>query len=246
MSSAPSRFINGMTQAGKFQPFGELGIPDPFYYAVYEDDFLPYAASNYTVTATGGSVAASAAGGAGGRILMTTGAVITNFASLQQAAASFSAVNGTKLAYLCRIQMTDVTNSVLTAGLIQTTATPGTITNGIVITKAAASTNIVVSVISASTTIATTTISGLLTNGQDIDLGFLMDRSGNIQVHAGNSLVGNKSRQNVATLGPRGKILATAITAYPVGLLNPTIAVTAGTGALQTMYVDFMAAGQER
>jgi len=242
----PVRFTSGFTQDASFQPLGQLGIPDPFFYADYADDFIHYNTGDYTVTAAGGTVAGSAAGGNGGRILFTTGATATNFAAIQLTAASFQYVATKKLAYLCRIQLADVTLPVVMAGLIQTTVTPYTVTDGIYFTKAAGSTDIVVNVVTGSTVIGTTTLTGLLTNATDIDLGFTVDRLGNILIYAGNSLIGQK-RQDVTTLGPAAKILASSLTgAMTAVLLNPTLAIQTSTAAAKTMYADFHLAAMER
>lgn len=242
----PVRLTSGFTQDAPYQPLGHIGVPDPFFYAYYEDDFLPYNAALYTVTAASGSVAASVAGGNGGRILFTTGATATNFASIQLPAAGFQYVATKKLAFLCRIQAADVTLPVINAGLIQATATPYTVTDGIYFTKAAGSTNIVVNVVTGSAVIGTTTLTGLLTLGVDIDLGFVVDRLGNVLIYAGNSLVGQK-RQDLATLGPAGKIRASSLTgAMTAVLLNPTLAIQTSTAAAKTLYADFLYAAQER
>ena len=248
--SAPTRFTSGVTQAASYQPLGHIGAPDPFFYAMYEDDFIHYNSGDYTVTATGGSVAATAASGSGGRILLTTGATATNFAELQLSAASFQYVAGKKLAYLCRLQVASATPSAFIAGLINTTTAPFTlsnITDGIYFNKAAASTDITVLVRTGSATIGSVTISGALADATDIDLGFYVDRLGNIKIYYGSSLEGVK-RQNFATLGPEAGILNSALTGTLTSvLLNPTLAVSNGaTAAAMTGVVDFQYAAQER
>jgi len=243
--SAPTRFTHGITQDASFQPLGQLGVPDPFYYAVYEDDFVHYNNGDYTVTATGGSVAG--ADGDMGRLLFTTGATATNQAEIQLKQAPFVLTYGKKVAYLVRFQVADITNTEIIAGLIQTTTTPGTVTDGIYFSKAAASTDIVVNVVSGSSVIGTTTLTGYLTAATDIDLGFFTDRLGNINIFAGYHLIGNKPNQNVAVLGPVKKILYSSLTAaFPTANLNPTLAVIAGTAAAQTLNADFMFAAKER
>lgn len=246
--AAPSRFLSGITPAAFYQPLGNIGIPDPFFYCYFDDDFQPYNAANYTVTASGGSIAATAASGSGGRILLTTGAVAGNFAELQLPAAGFQIVAGKKLAYLCRLQVANVTTSAFIAGLCNTTATPFTaVSDGIFFNKAAASTNIVVTVNSGSTTIGSTTIAGALTNNTDVDLGFYLDRLGNLKVFVGSSLEGAK-RPNTANLGPSYGILASSLMAAQTAvLLNPTLAISNGaTAAAMTGVSDFFFAAQER
>lgn len=244
--SAPTRFTSGLTQAASFQPLGNIGITDPFFYASFDDDFLPFNATLYTVTAAGGSVAASVAGGSGGRILFTTGAVASDFAAIQLPTAPFVYLAGKKLAYLCKINLGDITNSALIAGLIQTTATPYTVTDGIYFTKAAGSTNLIVNIVTGSVVIGTVTIFGALTVNVDIDLGFYLDRGGNLRIFYGHNLEGVK-RQDTAVAGPNASILFSALTgAITTAALNPTLAVEASTAVAQLMYADFLFAAQER
>jgi hypothetical protein len=244
----PVRLTAGFTQDATWQPLGQVGVPDPFFYAYYEDDFLPYNAALYTATVSGGSIAATAAKGSGGRILFTTAATAASYPTIQLPVASFQYTATKKLAFLCRLQITNTTTNTFIAGLIDTTTTPfTTITDGIYFLKAAGTTNIVVNVVSGSATIGTTTLSGLLTANTDIDLGFLVDRLGNILIYAGSNLIGQQ-RQDVATLGPAGKILASSLTAAMTAvLLNPTLSIGNGaTAAVTTGVADFLYAAQER
>lgn len=246
--ASPTRFTSGVTQAARYQPLGELGVPDPFFYCDFADDFAPYNAALYTVTAAGGTIAATAASGSGGRILFTTGATAGNFCEIQQPAANFQNVNQKKLSFLTRIQVANVTTSAFIVGLIGTSATPFTsIADGIYVSKVAASTNLVLTAVTGSTVVGTATYSGALTNATDIDIAILVDRNNNIKVWAANNLEGVK-RQNTANLGPNFGIAATALTgALTSVLLNPTIAISNGaTAAAMTGVADFLFAGQER
>lgn len=246
--SAPTRFLSGFTQAASFQPLGNLGIPDPFFYAEYADDFLYYNTGDYTVTASGGSVAATAANGTGGRILLTTGAIAGNFAEIQLSTAGFQYVSTKKLAYLTRLQVASATTSSLIAGLIETNITPFTsVADGIYFYKAAASTTLQLIVRKGSATIGSIANVATLADATDIDLGFYLDRSGNIKVFVGSSLEGVK-RQDYATLGPNYGILASALTStFTAAQLNPTLAISNGTtAAAMTGVSDFQFAAQER
>ena len=247
MSSSPVRFTSGVTQDASWQPLGNLGTPDPFFYAQFADDFLPYQAGKYTVTATGGSVAQTVANGTGGRILFTTGATATNFAEIQMDGGGFNYTAGKKFAFLTRIQVADITNTAILAGLIDVTATPfTTITDGIYFSKAAAGTNIQLLAVTGSTTVGSVTITGALTANTDIDLGFYIDRSGNIKAFYGHNLIGNQN-QNTATLGPDTAIRASSLTgSLATAMLYSTLAVRAGTAAAQTMVADFLYSSQER
>lgn len=248
--SAPSRFTSGLTQAASFQPLGHVGIPDPFFYAYYEDDFIPYNAALYTVTAAGGTVAGTGSNGAGGRILFTTGAIAGNSAAIQVVGTSMQYVATKKLAFLTRYQTASGVTSTLIAGLINTTAAPFTlanITDGIYFNSAAGSADLTVIVRSASATIGSVTITGALPSGSDIDLGFLVDRKGNINIYIGNNLEGAQ-RQDFAVAGIVASIPNSTLTApLSTVLTTPTLAMSNGaTAAAMTGVADFMFAGMER
>lgn len=247
--SSPSRFPSGITQSMPWQPLGHAGVPNPFFYAQYEDDFLHYNSGDYTVTSpNSGTVAATAAKGSGGRLLFTTGATGGNYCSIQLSAAGFQIVSGKKLFYLVRLQIDQITNDTFIAGLCNTTTTPlSGVADGIYFSKAAASTDIILTNRAGSATIGSVTISGALTVNTDIDLGFYVDRSGNIRAYVGSNLVGAK-RPNMATLGPNYGIAASSLTAAQTAvLLNPTICIGNGaTASAITGVADFQFAGQER
>lgn len=247
----PTRFPGGLTNADEYQPLGQLGAPDPFFLAQFADDFLPYRAGDYTVTAAGGSVAATANGGTGGRILLTTGAVSGNFAAIQQPTANFANVPGKKLAFLTRLNLDDVLNSRVLVGLIDTRVTPLTPQDGIYFNKSAGGTALTLNAISAGVVVATANVPDLPNNGflndADIDLGFLVTDKGEVEGFVGYHLEGSKLNQNKVQLGPvvalRQSAFTAALTLLP---LNPTVVLAAGTAAAQTGNCDFLYAAQER
>ena len=244
--ASPMRTPAGFTQAAPYQPLNGIGIPDPFFYASAHDDFLPYTAGNYTVTAASGSVAQNTANGTGGRILLTTGATIGNFAEIQ-GVAGFNYTVGKRLAFLTRVQLADIVNSAMIVGLVEATATPFTaITDGIYFTKASAGSTLELIAVAGSTVLGTASITGAFTAAQDIDLGFYVDSQGNIRGFYGNNLEGFKN-QNQAILGPNISILNTSLSgALSTANLAATVAVSASTAVAQTMVSDFLFAAQER
>ena len=245
--AAPTRFTSGVTQAASWQPLGNIGIPDPFFYATFHDDFLPYQGAKYTVTASGGSVAQTLTNGSGGRILFTSGATSGNFAEIQMEAFGFVYTAGKKLAYLTRVNLTDITNSAFIGGMISSNTTPfSAVADGVYFYKAAAGTTLQLIAVTGSTVIGTASVTGALTAGSDIDLGFYIDSRGNIRGFYGNSLEGWKN-QNSAILGPNIALLSTSLTgAITTASLTPTLAIAAGTGAAQTMNSDFLFGAMER
>lgn len=245
--AAPTRFTSGITQAAKWQPLGDAGFPDPFFYSSFEDDYNPYVAGYYTVTATGGSVAQNTASNIGGRILLTTGATAGNFAELQ-VAPFIQYTAGKRLFFLTRLQVASATTSQFVAGLISSNVTPLTsVADGIYVSKAAGSTNLVLNAVTGGASRGTATLSGILNNNTDIDLGIEVDRQGNVKLWAGSSLEGVK-RPESANLGPNASILYTSLSgALTSALLGPTIALGNGTtAAAMTGISDFLLGAMER
>ncbi len=251
--STPTRYTSGFTQSAVFQPLGNIGIPNPFFYASYDDDFLPYNVANYTPTLDGGTVAATAVNGSGGRIVLTTAAVATDFVGLQLPAAGFQYVAGKKLAYVCRLQLTTPASTGFIVGLLNNTATPSAPTDGIYFQYVAGGTTIALTAMTGSVVIGTSAIAIPPVAATDIDLGFYVNPEGNIFAYVGTNLVGNATRQDVATLGAAGKLysstslagtpqLTGAITSV---LLNPTLSVST-TGPANALIADFQFAAQER
>lgn len=247
----PVRFTFGLTQAAKYQPLGSIGIPDPFFYASYDDDFLPYNSALYTATASGGTIAATVANGNGGRVLFTTGALASDFCELQLTTAGFAIQTAPqkRLAFLTRINLASLTDATLIAGLCEVTATPFTaITDGIYFTSTPGSANLTVKIVTSSTVIGTATLTNVLVAGQDIDIGFYLNRDGNLYIFAGNSLEGVKDQNRVSTnLGPNASILYSTLTgAFTTALLTPTLAVSTNAAAAVTLVSDFIFAAMER
>lgn len=246
--STPMRIKSGFTQDAPYQPLAGIGTPNPFFYIQYDDDFLHYNAGDYTVTAASGSVAATSTKGSGGRLLFTTGATAGNFAEIQLTTTGFAYTPGKRMAYFTRIQAAAASTSSIIAGLIGTNTTPFTsVANGIYFYKAAASTAIQLLVVSSSSTIGSIASVATLAADTDVDLGFFIDRSGNIKVFSGTNLVG-ASNQNTATLGPSYGLLSSNLSAaIPTNALTPTLALSNGaTASATTMASDFQYAAQER
>lgn len=245
--AAPTRFTSGITQAAKWQPLGDAGFPDPFFYSSFEDDYNPYVAGYYTVTATGGSVAQSVANNLGGRILLTTGAVAGNFAELQ-VAPFIQYTAGKRLFFLTRLQVASATTSQFVAGLISSNVTPLTsVADGIYVSKSAGSTNLVLNAVTGGVSRGMSTLSGVLSNNTDIDVGIEVDRQGNVKMWAGESLEGVK-RPESSNLGPNASLLSTSLTgALTSALLGPTLALGNGvTAAAMTGISDFLLGAMER
>jgi hypothetical protein len=258
-SGNPTRLPNGVTQQQSYQPMGQIGVPDPFFYAYYEDDFVPYNSAIYTATLDGGTAAQTVANGGGGRVKLTTAGAASDFVGLQLLAAPFLYTAGLKMFYGARLQVSTIANTSFIAGLCQTTATPATITDGIYFKFTAGGTYIQLIAVTGSTVIGTLNLptTTVPVNATDFDVGFYVDRRGNILAFAGQGLWGNKTQQYAySTIQPIGRlwgasqsvavgtpILTGAIT---TAYLNPTLAVFTTNTTVGVLIADFQAAGTER
>lgn len=246
---SPMRVPSGFTQDNSFQPLGSVGQPNPFFYATFADDFMPYNASNYTVTAnTNGGVAATT-GGVGGRVTFTTNSstpLAADIVELQTPTATIVMAAAKKTAVLFRMQAASTSAPVLQYGLMQETTTPATITDGLVATRAHSGTGWVFSVYVSSSVTGTVTVADTAsgyTAATDIDIGMVYDGRGDVVIYMGSGLVGQVLNNNTATLGPIARFTPTSL---PTAALSPTMAMQSGTTASTTMIVDFFYAAQER
>lgn len=242
---APTRFTSGFTQDYPFQPLGQIGQQNPMFYATYHDEFIGYLPGRYVITTTSAGTVAQTAG-AFGRLLFTTNAttpLATDIASLQVDAAAFSLASNYKCAYFTRFQVSDVTNSAFNVGLIQTSTTPFTVTDGIYFGKASGSAVVTLYSVSASVVTGSVVVPVTLANATDIDLAFLYDGKGNILAYTGYPLVGKVPVQSSAVLGPTASMIPTSFTST---VLTPTLAIQSGTASSKTMNVDFQYAARER
>lgn len=250
MSSAPMRIQAGFTQDASWQPLGLFGQPDPFFYSTFADDYCFYQQGRYTNTNTGnGAIAATPADG--GRILFTTNSSTpagTDISSQQGNTANLTLSATAKWGWAARVQLADATNSAFLGGLIQTTTTPFTVTDGIYFLKASGALFPTVSVVSGSTVQATVSLSGLaaFANATDIDLAFVYDGRADLLVYAGNQLFGQKSNQDTALLGPIARIAGIGSLTLTTAVLNPTLALQSGTASSKTMQADFHYSAKER
>lgn len=155
----PGRSIGGISTDAPFQALADFGLPNPFFYHYWEDDFDDFkaAAATYVVTANTNGTLANVAGD-GGQIIFTTNSstpLVTDIVSMQLPAASYMVKQGLKTFFMTRLGLADITNPAFNAGLIQTTTTPFTVTDGIYFSKATGSTTLNLKVTSASTTVTT-------------------------------------------------------------------------------------------
>lgn len=244
-NTSPARFIAGFTQDRDFQPLGNLGIPNPFFYEVDEDDFLPYLSSAYTVSATGGTVAAQA--GAGGLVQFYTGTVANNFASIQRPVASFVLPSNVRSAYLTRVNLSAITGPAFIAGLCANTTTPFTGTPDGIYFHIAATTGVVnLLVVISGAVVGTFNVSSVFTlaAGSTFDLGWQWNpHTRQLSIFAGTNLVGSVLDQNTTSVGLVGHL---ALSALPTAALSPSLALQTTTTTAYTLLADFQLAAVER
>ena len=246
-SQVPVRYTSGVSTDFPFGPLANYGLPNPFFYHTWADDFDTLNELYTKTVNTNGTVAPTA--GPGGLLLFTTNSstpLITDIASIQLPAAGFSHTAGKKLFFLTRLQLSSISNAAFRVGLLQTTTTPFTATDGIFFDKpTGALTGLaLVSVIgSVATTLTIPTSAYTLANATNIDLSFHINRNSEILAYVGSQLVGWVPPSS--TTGGHGAVarFAPSIT---TANLNPTLAVQSGTAASSTMTIDFAMAAKER
>lgn len=245
----PARFPSGLSTDPRWAILGDFGLPNPFDYHAYWDDF-DFSASvsaYYTKTTTGNGTVAQAAGD-GGTALFTTNSSTPasgDVASIQLPAAGFvlgTNAYGTKKAFfLTRLKLSSASNNGLLCGLIQTTATPFTVTDGIYFQKASGGTVLTIKSAASSTITSNNipTAAYTLADATYIDLGFYLDRSGVVNAFVGANLLGSST----TVRGPAFSFLPPTL---PTANLNFTVALQSGTASSKTMTVDFAMAAVER
>lgn len=218
---------SGVTNAQLNVTLSTYGGMDPTVFHQYFNDFDTYAAGDWTVKdADSGSVGLVA--GDGGILALVSGATANDFASIQLSVASVALIGGNQFWFKTRINIADVTNSVLILGLCDATATPfSAITDGVWISKAATAAAMTGNVSKSST--ASTVALGNLTASTYTTLGFWYDGYQTVNFYVNGNPAGST---NIANL--------------PSANLCVTLGVQAGTSAAQTLDVDYVFAATER
>lgn len=216
----------GITNAAIPSALQSYGAMDPTVFHTYMNDFDVYTAGDWTNTATG-SVTNAIIAGNGGIISLINSAANADLNSLQLKVATFAMVAGSQSWMKMRFSVSNATNAALVLGLIQTTTTPLTVTDGLYFAKAAASTTLTAKV-AKSSTISTVNV-GTLANATSVNVGLHFDGNSTISVWLNNVKVGSLPTTNL-----------------PTANLNLTIAASNGTAAAITLNVDYVLVSQER
>lgn len=261
-SQVPVRNPAGATSDPIYGVFADSGFSNPFFYHQFADDFDNQlgVTGAWTVSGAGGGTVVHTPGD-GGLALFTTGATTNNFQSIQLPAASFTLPQGgpagKKMFFIVRLALSDITNSALVAGLCTTTATPfAGIADGVYFQKSSGGTvlNLINTIGSTPVTTVIPASAYALVNATNIDLGFYIDRLGNINAFVGAQLVGwvpqsgtgAPNAAGVPTLPVLGRCLQLAAPAVSAANLNLTLGIQTGANAAKTLTTDFISVQKER
>lgn len=219
---------SGLTNAPLNSALQSYGADDPTVFHSYFNDFDIYTSGDWTNTATG-SVTNAVTAGDGGWLSMANSASNADLDSLQLKAASFNITAGQQAWVKARFKVSNATNAALIIGLIQTTTTPLTVTDGVYLSKAAASTTLTGKVAKSST--ASSVNMGTMANDTFVVVGMHYNPAVNaVTLYFNGNRVGQLATTNL-----------------PSGVnLNVTLAVSNGTAAANTLTVDYFFAAIER
>lgn len=224
----------GITNAVIGSALASYGDMDPSVFNFYFNDFNAFTvgatgAADWKLTTVGTTPTAALAAGNGGILSMVNSAAQNDLDSLQLQVATMAIVAGSKAWFKARFQVSNATNSVFTIGMIQTTTTPLTVTDGIWFSKANATTAMNLNIAKSS---AVTTISSVATlaNTTYLNVGWHYNGNNAVDVFVNNVRVGG----------------TTVLTNLPTANLNLTLALSNGTAAANTMLVDYVGFFNER
>lgn len=224
---ATTNFPDGLTNAPLNSVLSSFVDTDPTVLHWYFNDFDVFTAGDWTNTATG-SVTNAMIAGDGGLLSMLNSAANNDLDSLQLKAASFLITPGKDAWLKIKFNVSSALNSALVLGVIQTTVTPLTVTDGFYFAKAAASTTLTAKVAKASA--ISTVNAGVLADNTDVVVGLHYNADdGVVRVFFNGNRVGQL-----------------AITNLPTVVMNLTLAVANGTAAANTLKVDYITMATKR
>ena len=230
--ATPTRYPSGISTQAVGRNLANYPMPDPTKAFTHFDDFIRYAAAEWTVGTGVNAGTAAATAAKGGAILLTTAAVSTaDYESLAANPATFNFASTDQVWFYTRLQASEVTASIilagLTAGALGATLAP---TDGIYFKKnaAAATIDLVLTKASTSTTLASV---ATLTAATNIKLGFYYNGKDAVDVFVNEVKVAS---QSTLTNLPTATALTTGF-----GIVN-------GAAAAKTLQVDFTLGAQDR
>lgn len=251
--SLTTRMPNGVTNAAPWQTMGAAGTPDPTWSVMYANDFMTFAAGDWTITKVGtGTTALTNFDGGALLLTNTTGAADAIY--MQLATAGFKITPGKALFFKFQAQLSAVNLDVFFCGLAQAGAsTIASITDGIYIAKATGQAGLTLnSVVGSVTTTVNFPAVEVLTAATTFEVGFMVDYLGNVAAFFNPTTGSNPiSAANAANGQARGRVAtlangASTTPALTTALLAPIFGLLNSSGVANTMTVDFVAASRER
>lgn len=246
---------NGVTNAAPYQTMAQAGILDPTWAHVYHNDFDTYTAGDWTVTKVGTGTAALAAVD-GGQLLLTTTTGAADAVYNQLTAASFKAVAGKDIFFKFSGILSEIANSVLYAGLINTSATPLAPTDGIWISKPTGSGALQLNLtIGSATQVIAFPAAAAIVAATAFEVGFHVDYLGNVEAFFNPTTGADWQQLDPTSSSPgamtaRGRVTWTPNASITNGLtqvlLNPSFGILNSTGVARTLGVDYVTAVRNR
>ena len=242
---------NGLTNADKTQTMGNAGIPDPSWAHVYHNDFDTYAAGDWTATVTGsGTQALTPADG--GQLLLTTTTGAADAVYMQLKAAGFALAANKDTFFKFSGTLSDVVNDVFYCGLMNTTTTPNSPTDGVYIVKATGvATLSIVSVVSSVSTTVAFPSNLVLANATAFEVGFHVDYLGNVEAFF-NPGTGAQFGQlspvssSAGAQAGRGRVALIAAPTLTTAVLNPSFGILNSSGVARTLAADYVTVVRQR
>lgn len=254
-----TRTPTGSTNAAPWQTMANCGTQDPTWSHEYFNDFNTYLPSDWAVTLVGAGTSALTPFD-GGALLSTTTAGIADANYYQLAAAGFkigSTLSGVGIQpketfFKYSGALSDVINDVFYAGLIVTSATPLTATDGLYVTKNSGSAALfLVSKIGGVSTTVALPAACIPVTGVQFELGIHVDTQGNVEVFWNPTTGDNPVGYAQAVLGqPVGRVATllqtTATSVVTAQILNPSFGLLNTSAAARTLTTDYIVVERHR
>jgi hypothetical protein len=240
--STTTRFRSGLTNAAPWQALAASGCEDPSWTHQYHNDFDTFYATDWTATVTGaGTQALTPADG--GALLLSNTSGIADATYMQLKNASFQLLAGKAVFFKFNGTLSDVINDVFYCGLLNTSTTPLTATDGIYIKKATGQAGLTLNtVIGGVTTTVPFQTPEVLVAGTAFEVDFMVDYLGNVAAFF-NPTTGDSTpitAANAAAGQARGRVAAIYAPSLTQVLLNPSFGLLNSTAAARTLQVDYV------
>lgn len=254
-SQPPAQFDCGVSYDSNFQPLNDCGVPNPFFYHSFYDDFdqtdSMTTAQTYTIGGVTPGVPALTSADGGVANIPTTAAALSE-TQLQVVTASFT-VNSLpkKVFWVARLKPTLPAVSNFVAGLMNVQANAYVTPTDGVYFKWVGGTGLTINstVGSVTTSVTIPAAAYTMANNTTIDLAFQITRQGDVLAFVDSQLVGFVPQSNIGTTnGPQNAGAVSRITAPTLTavVLTPTLAIQTANSTVDALQVDFHGAFKER